>query len=88
MRWEELVERPWLAQWLKASKGVPNESHLLLYSPPALNRADLFDKWDVAQVIAWRTSLAVQWLRVHLAVQGMWVWSLVAELRSYMLCSS
>ena len=30
------------------------------------------------------TSLAVQWLRIHLAVQGMWVQSLVRELRSHM----
>ena len=28
------------------------------------------------------TSLVVQWLRIHLAVQGMWVQSLVGELRS------
>ena len=29
-------------------------------------------------------SLVVQWLRVHLAMQGPWVWSLVRELRSHM----
>ena len=30
------------------------------------------------------TSLVVQWLRVCLAMWGMWVWSLVVELRSHM----
>ena len=28
-------------------------------------------------------SLVVQWLRIDLAMQGMWVWSLVGELRSH-----
>ena len=31
------------------------------------------------------TSLAVQWLRIHLPMQGTWVRSLVGELRSHML---
>ena len=30
-----------------------------------------------------RTSLMIQWLRIHLAMQGRWVWSLVRELRSH-----
>ena len=30
-------------------------------------------------------SLVVQWLTIHLPVQGMWVWSLVRELKSHML---
>ena len=30
------------------------------------------------------TSLVVQWLRIHLPMQGMWVQSLVRELRSHM----
>ena len=30
------------------------------------------------------TSLAVQWLRLPLPMQGVWVWSLVGELRSHM----
>ena len=30
------------------------------------------------------TSLAVQWLRLHLPMQGVWVQSLVTELRSHM----
>ena len=34
-----------------------------------------------------RTSLVVQWLRIHFARWGMWVLSLVRELRSYMLQS-
>lgn len=34
------------------------------------------------------TSLVVQWLRVHLAIQGMWVRSLVEELRAHMLQSN
>ena len=32
------------------------------------------------------TSLVVQWLRLHLPVQGVWVRSLVRELRSHMPC--
>ena len=35
-----------------------------------------------------RTSLVVQWLRIHFARRGMWVLSLVQELRSYMLQSN
>ena len=31
------------------------------------------------------TSLAVQWLRIPLPMQGTWVWSLVGELRFYIL---
>ena len=31
------------------------------------------------------TSLVVQWLRIHLAMQGMWVLSLVREVRSHQL---
>ena len=34
------------------------------------------------------TSLVVQWLRTHLAMQGMWVPSLVRELRFHMLRSN
>ena len=34
------------------------------------------------------TSLVVQWLRIHLAIYGIWVQSLVKELRSHMLHSS
>ena len=32
------------------------------------------------------TSLVVQWLRIHLAMQGIQVRSLVGELRSHTLC--
>ena len=32
------------------------------------------------------TSLAVQWLRLRLPMQGVWVRSLVRELRSHMPC--
>ena len=35
-------------------------------------------------VCVW-TSLMVQWLRIHLAMQGTWVRPLIGELRSYML---
>ena len=35
-----------------------------------------------------RTSLAVQWLRIHFAMQGIRVQSLVEELRSHMLQSN
>ena len=39
---------------------------------------------DVFKELNERTSLAVQWLRIHLAMQGMRVWSLVRGLRSQM----
>ena len=32
-----------------------------------------------------RNFLVVQWIKVHLPMQGTWVWSLVGELRSHML---
>ena len=35
--------------------------------------------------MVWGTSLVVQRLRICLAMQGMWVWSLVRKLRSHML---
>ena len=35
-----------------------------------------------------RTFLVVQWLKICLAIKGMWVWSLVRELRSHVLWSS
>ena len=31
-----------------------------------------------------RTSLVVQWLKLHVPMQGVWVWSLMGELRSHM----
>ena len=34
------------------------------------------------KLLRW-TSLVVQWLRIRLPTQGMWVWSLVGELRSH-----
>ena len=34
------------------------------------------------------TSLVIQWLRIHLPVQGMWVQPLVRELRSHMTRSN
>ena len=46
----------------------------------------------LALKIQWGTSLAVLWLRLHASTPGdiplqeMWVWSLVSELRSHMLC--
>ena len=35
-------------------------------------------------ITSFRTSLVVQWLRLHLPIQGVRVWSLVRELRSHM----
>ena len=32
--------------------------------------------------VSWGASLVVQWLRLSLLMQGLWVWSLVRELRS------
>ena len=38
--------------------------------------------------VGFGTSLVVQWLRIHFAMQGMWVWSLVGELRFHILWGS
>ena len=38
---------------------------------------------DFHQEFRLGTSLAVQWLRIHLDVQGTWVQPLVRELKSY-----
>ena len=47
-------------------------------------------RWDqndayLAQFQFGRTSLVIQWLGLVLPMQGMWVWSLVTELRAHML---
>ena len=39
---------------------------------------------NVLSIKYWGTSLVVQWLRIHLPKQGMWVGSLIWELRSHM----
>ena len=39
---------------------------------------------DDTEVTFQGTSLVVQWLRICLAMQGTWIWSLVGELRSHM----
>ena len=44
--------------------------------------------WIGAKVDARGTSLVVQWLRIRLPMQGMWVRSLVGELGSHMLQSN
>ena len=36
------------------------------------------------EILSYWTSLAVQWLRLHLPLQAVWVRSLVREPRSYM----
>ena len=48
------------------------------------NKNDLSRK--PVKIMYWGTSLAVQWLRLHLPVQGEQVWSLGGELRSHMPC--
>ena len=42
-----------------------------------------FCGWDFIKSSAWGTSLVIQWLRIHHAMQGMWVQSLVGELGSH-----
>ena len=46
-----------------------------------------FILFDIFIILGWggETSLAVQWLRLRLPVQGVWVQPLVRELRSHML---
>ena len=41
---------------------------------------------DPLKLMLWAkgTTLVVQWLKIHLATQGIWVQSLVGELRSHM----
>ena len=42
-------------------------------------------KVDKLKMYAAGTSLAVQWLRIHLAMQGMWIQSPLRKLRSHTL---
>ena len=46
------------------------------------------DVWDACKESDPGTSLVALWLKIHLVRQGMWVVSLVGELRSYMLGSN
>ena len=41
--------------------------------------------FELLKITVQGTSLVVQWLRLHLPMQGAWVQSLVGELRSHML---
>ena len=43
-------------------------------------------KYALVQRGEMETSPSVQWLRLHLSMQGVRVWSLVRELTSHMLC--
>ena len=62
------------------------------YGPHFMNRATfneatvLINFWKQLRnkIKEMGTSLAVQWLRLHLSMQEVWVWSLIGELRSYM----
>ena len=53
-------------------------------SSPKLWRMSHIHSGVKGSFISWGTSLVVQWLRIHLAMQGIWVSSLVGELRSHM----
>ena len=50
-------------------------------------REDGTHLWTDHKKVRLRTSLVVQWLRILLPMQGMWVQSLVRELRSHMCCA-
>ena len=59
------------------------EFHIALWSTPLVPS-------DLVQMFSYKkrrpyipTSLVVQWLRIHLAIQRMWIQSLVGELRSH-----
>ena len=74
--------------WLLPSKqnSVESEGQEGLTSQwKCLTFTTAYDKRNRQQ---WRigTSLMVQWLGIHLPMQGMQVWSLVRELGSYMPC--
>ena len=43
----------------------------------------LLSEREVNKRINWETSLGLQWLRLHLLMQGVWVWTMVGELRSH-----
>ena len=44
-------------------------------------------RWGLIKIDGLGTSLPIQWLRLHLPMQGVRVRSLVWEVRSYVLCS-
>ena len=50
-------------------------------------REDGTHLWTDHKKVRLRTSLVVQWLRILLPMQGMWVRSLVRKLRSHMCCA-
>ena len=69
-------------------------SQLDLRSPPATSVGN-FRIWVLATVSIMQVLISdvniqvvVQWLRISLAMQGTWVWSLVGELRFHMLRSN
>ena len=63
-------------------KGFSAGAHMVSFELYSINLV-----WTEATIDAeWQqggTSLAVQWLKIHLPMQGMWVQSLVGELRSH-----
>ena len=38
-------------------------------------------------IATWEDFVVVQWFRLHFPLQGMWIQSLIRELRSHMPCS-
>ena len=92
----QLPASPWVAQGLDFISSA-SEENLQFNIPDKLRCKNFFNNISASQ-IQWYikiithqdqkgfipgTSLMVQWLRTYLAMQGMWVWSLVRELRSH-----
>ena len=91
-----LPASPWVAKGLDLVSSA-SEEKLQFNIPEKLRCKNFFNNISASQ-IQWYikiithhdqkgfipgTSLMVQWLRTCLAIQGMWVWSLVRELRSH-----
>ena len=86
---------PWRSSgWLQApdaggTGSVPGRATKILHAPqcgPPKNPHGLYwIKQNIfLKLISPGTSLVVQWLRLHLPVQGVWVWSLIRELSSHL----
>ena len=74
-----------LTQVFIASTSIPNTKHdtQKMLNKFVLNEGPVEQRrWRELNHKMLETSLVVQWLRIHLPVQGTWVGSLVGELRS------
>ena len=74
-----MKSQTWLSDW--TTLGCPRSLHIKSFSLPSPLGCHVYHRLNYHMV---GTSLGVQWLRIHLAMQEMQVPSLLGELRSHM----